>query len=621
MNLKFRNLPQELVVPLEDILPVIHHQQTEDGVSIEISSCVKGFTVEKNGEGLALSYARKTDFFRALTFLNQVNSTGETVTQEAQFSLLCYMIDVSRNAVLSIEGTRRLIRYLALMGYDSLMLYTEDVYEVPEHPYFGHMRGRYSCEELRELDDYADSYGVELIPCIQTLAHISTTLRWRPYWDYSDSTDILLVGDPRTYEFIDAMLKSVSSCFRSRRVHIGMDEAHMLGLGKYLDLHGYRDRFDILSEHLTEVKKLCDKYNLAPMIWSDMYFRLCNHGDYYLKADQKLPEDISKSVPDDVGVVYWDYYTEDPAVLDNMFENHKLLSDTSIFAGCAWKYTGFAPCNRMSYNRSRIHADACIRNQCNDVIVTGWSDGGADASQFSALPSFLIYAELCFNPTVDDETVAARFEEIFALPMESFMLMDDLDNVFGGPNEKMTNHSRFMLYNAPLGGLCDSHIPEGLGEHYLKTAHNLLQYAEDEQFGYIFATLAALSFVLEKKANLSMEIRDAYKAGKKDVLLCYAEKEIPEIIARLDDFIALLRQQWYRESKTFGFDVQEIRLGGLKETLHSAALRLKAYAKGEIDRIEELEQPLLPYFINQEGNPSKHVYIGEWNSTCTASVL
>lgn len=50
------------------------------------------------------------------------------------------------------------------MGYNTLMLYTEDTYEVDGQPYFGYMRGRYSKAELRELDDYAAEKGMELIP-------------------------------------------------------------------------------------------------------------------------------------------------------------------------------------------------------------------------------------------------------------------------------------------------------------------------------------------------------------------------------------------------------------------------------------------------------------------------
>ena len=120
--------------------------------------------------------------------------------------MLCYMADVSRNAVLNMNGAKEMIRILAAMGYDSLMLYSEDTYEVPEYPYFGRMRGRYSAEELREIDDYADMFGIEVIPCMQTLAHLATALRWPGLNSIVDCNDIMLVGDERTYTFVRACL-------------------------------------------------------------------------------------------------------------------------------------------------------------------------------------------------------------------------------------------------------------------------------------------------------------------------------------------------------------------------------------------------------------------------------
>ena len=105
------------------------------------------------------------------------------------------MGDCSRNAVYNISTAKQMIRYLARMGYDSMMLYTEDTYELPGYPYFGHMRGHFSETELTELDNYATMFGIELIPCIQTLAHMSTALRWPDFDGYKDSEDILLVGD------------------------------------------------------------------------------------------------------------------------------------------------------------------------------------------------------------------------------------------------------------------------------------------------------------------------------------------------------------------------------------------------------------------------------------------
>ena len=58
--------------------------------------------------------------------------------------------------------------------------------------------GKYSKEELKLLNEYCDSIDMELIPCIQTLAHLNAIFRWKDYVDINDIDDILLVDDERT---------------------------------------------------------------------------------------------------------------------------------------------------------------------------------------------------------------------------------------------------------------------------------------------------------------------------------------------------------------------------------------------------------------------------------------
>lgn len=115
------------------------------------------------------------------------------------------MMDCSRNAVPSVEFLKGYILSLALMGYNELQLYTEDTYEVEGEPLFGYMRGRYSIKELREIVDYAAQFDIEVVPCIQTLAHVNQLLRWDKYNEVRDIDDILLVGEEKTYELIDKM--------------------------------------------------------------------------------------------------------------------------------------------------------------------------------------------------------------------------------------------------------------------------------------------------------------------------------------------------------------------------------------------------------------------------------
>ena len=190
-----------------------------------------------------------------------------------RFSRLAAMVDLSRNSVYTVSTMKRFLCQLALMGFNTAYLYMEDTYELPGYPYFGYRRGRYSVAEQRELDDFANALGIELVPCIQTLAHLRTAIRWQYMAPMRDTVDNLMVGQEGTVSLVEAMIAHFSKTFRSRRIHLGMDEAVSLGTGRYLRHQGYRSHREIIMEHLQITCSLCKKYGLEPMIWDDMLFR------------------------------------------------------------------------------------------------------------------------------------------------------------------------------------------------------------------------------------------------------------------------------------------------------------------------------------------------------------
>ena len=149
-------------------------------------------------------------------------------------------IDCSRNAVKTVDTVKNFAAAIKKAGYNALYLYLEDVYEIETEPYFGHLRGRYSVAELKELDDYCCSIGIELIPAIQTLAHLGRLFTWEEYENIHDIDYVMLVGVEKTYELIDKMFAAMKKCFRSRSINIGMDEAYLMGRGRYMDINGIR---------------------------------------------------------------------------------------------------------------------------------------------------------------------------------------------------------------------------------------------------------------------------------------------------------------------------------------------------------------------------------------------
>ena len=127
---------------------------------------------------------------------------------EKKIKNLGVMVDCSRDACYKAEAVENFIDVIARLGYNVLMLYTEDTYALDGEPYFGYMRGRYGKEEWKRLDAYAKARGVELIPCIQTLAHLGAVTRWQEYGEKCvDGNDILLVDQPETYELIEDVYK------------------------------------------------------------------------------------------------------------------------------------------------------------------------------------------------------------------------------------------------------------------------------------------------------------------------------------------------------------------------------------------------------------------------------
>jgi hypothetical protein len=67
-----------------------------------------------------------------------------------------------------------------------------------------------------------------------------------------------------------------------------------------------------------------------------------------------------------------------------------------------------------------------------------------------------------------------------------------------------------------------------------------------------------------------------------------------------------LEKQWLAENKSYGFDVQEVRLAGLIARVESCKRRLLELSDGRITRIEELECEILPFGGNARGESVRY---------------
>jgi hexosaminidase len=557
---------------------------------------------QKDGREIAVYWDRPAGFYAALGRALAHDGDGREALTPA-FERVEAMVDLSRNAVYTLAEMKRFLCRLALMGYTGCQMYMEDTYELPGYPYWGYMRGRYSTKELKELDDFAAGLGLELVPCIQTLAHLRTALRWNYIQPMRDTPDILMVGSEETEELLDAVLGHLSRTFRSRRIHVGMDEAVELGAGRYRQKYGYASHRELMKRHLETVCRLCTKYGLEPMMWDDMLFRDDTPAmEYYCDSAPVTPKQKAE-YPKNLQFVYWDYYHgDDEAHYSRQIKRRGCLD--VVFAGGVWKWGGWVPNHTVSFGNVSASLAACKKHGVKTVFATLWGDDGAETPLDTTLPGLAYFGMLCYGDARPEET-DGFCQLLSGTAFEDYMLMERFDDRPGtlcGNVESLTPH-KLILYGDMASDLfvpSFSNTVKELEAHY-RGLIPLLQAArersEDSRMKAVFKMYEALADVLARKLQIHGMLRPAYESGGRE--------QIAGVMERMQGFEEAVSQLhrltvpvWGQACKGQGLEVMDLRLGGLIARCQSLRMRMQAYLDGELDCLSELEDELLPYAGN-----------------------
>ena len=518
--------------------------------------------------------------------------------ESTPFKTLGIMLDVSRNMVMTVDHLKMWFRRLALSGYNMIMLYTEDTYELPDEPFFGHLRGAYTLEEIRELDEYAKRLGIELVGCIQTLGHLEQIIKWGGAYDkVRDTASVLLVDEPKTYALIEKMIAFWSEALGSRRIHIGMDETHDLGRGRFLDKFGYESGFELFNRHLGKVNELCKKAGLAPMIWSDMYFRLSNADQNYYDLEHPIPDSVQKKIPQNVQLVYWDYYHEDAAMYEAMIKRHRDIGFEPVMGSGIWTWT------RLWYDHAKTEKtavpciQACRKQKVSELFFTMWGDNGAYCNYDSSLAGIIYCADLAYGvPANDpDKFTSKRFAAVCQSSYEAHLVASKIEAA-----DEYGCNPALMIWDDPLLGVlfddCRRRNPEfdlELSDRYDEMLRKLLPYQEECFAGDFEHIINALQLLL-----LKLELRGAleatYDRDDRIALRQIAVSLIPSVIAAVWEFDASFRRQWMRTAKPFGLEVIQARNAVQAARLEETALRIREYLDGTVASIEELDARLSP---------------------------
>ena len=563
----------------------------------EIDYVNKDCVYVKYNDGKAIvSNGTKSYLTRGLTLLAKGITEGKSnfeITETAHFDTRAVQVDFSRGAVFKTDTVKMCLDYLACMGINTFLMYIEDMFKMEKYPHFGYMRGSFSVEELREIDDYAYELGIEVIPAVEFLGHMEQYLKWYEAAPVKCNVNTLLMGEEATYEFIEEIAVTLRRAFRSKRMVIGYDEAPQANLGTYIKKYGYRDYIDSTMEHLDKVQKICARHDWRLISATDIFFSHCSPTGVQFDKDTAFPEGFADKIPD-VDLLYWDYGHLNEEEYISMMERHSELGKKVIFQGALWGFSDILPRYEFTFRGLIPGLRAAMRYGLKEAFVCIWGDDGNECNNMYEFFSVPVFSEHCFKGlscTMNDIFDMCKFlfgvEPGFFRPISECAIPYIVHPNWGLSDEFFGKRLFYtdILYN--LTGTYDFY--RDAKGRYGNSAAELKNTITKDEWKTYETHAVKIYEILALKADIMVKLKDAYKSGDRAVLEEIASNELPCLIAMYKDILVSWKAMWLSTCKVFGWEVINGRLGFITARLEYACETLRDYLDGKLETIEEMD--------------------------------
>ena len=117
-----------------------------------------------------------------------------------------------------------------------------------------------------------------------------------------------------------------------------------------------------------------------------------------------------------------------------------------------------------------------------------------------------------------------------------------------------------------------------------------------EKYHTLFEFYHLLALVLADKGDLGIRLKQAYDSKNLSTMEEISQKVIPRLLENLQAMHMIRETLWMKDAKPFGYELLDIKLGGVATRLCSCQRRINEYLQGNISHLEELEQERLPYW-------------------------
>lgn len=562
---KFLTEDKNLSAMLSELLSEIPAAKELDiSVAVEARE-EKGFTVVKEGGKWKISCSDRASLCRAAAVVAEKASKGETgeVSESPLFETLGAMIDMSGNAVMKPSAVKRFCRMLAVLGYNTLVFKTVNGACLSADIDLEGFAGRYTADELKELDVYAAELGITLTPCIQ----------------FSEMPAFDSVADFAAA--LDNLLLICSENLGGRKICLGFDRPALPGCGPYPKPCGNCPE-DKLGEYMQAASELCAKYGYETTVGSGVLDVTENeHGVTYAVSE------CTNVNPN--------HYREILGALREKTEN-------AGFVGGDNGWYGAVPLSWLSHTVACATLPALKEFAPKEVYVAMWREDTGACSYFATLPVLFAYAETCYARTDYTEHLSARMLALCGVDFYDMVPLEDIPAIRCRLNtgRNIVNPAKYMLYDKVIGGAFDAHSSGGVTHLKNMTVWMAERIERAGEFAYIFEEQVAFCNLLACKADINETLRRAFRKGMPDTVRHVYDEHFDKAIDAVDLFLEKIRAQWDRECMDFGMELIEERMELVKHRIEEGRPILGAYLAGEIEQIDCLVGTPEPYCRESE---------------------
>ncbi len=576
------------------IFPDICLKRSEKGVISMIKSDDEkdgGYTVSVRPDEVILKYSNAEGAFHAfITLCQLITVYGKElpcceIRDYPALSIRGVMLDISRGKVPTLDTLKAVADKLAIFKMNHLQLYIEGLsFAYPKHKFLWTDETPITPAEIRELDRYCRERFIDLVPCQNTLGHMSRWLnepKYKPLAECENGFTVmgmhfppttLDVNDPKSMEFVCELLDDLLPCFTSDYCNVCLDEPFELAMGKNKAFQA--EKYQFYADYAAELRTYLAKQQKQMMMWGDV-----------ISKDDWILEDL----PEDIVILDWGYEAEYPvaeraAVLAKSNHPFCLCPGTNSWLS----FTGMTD-NMLTCIKNT--AEAAYRYQALGMIVTDWGDMGHLQYLPVSWAGILTAAAYAWN--------SADFCEENLTHALNLLVFQDTSGSMGQFALDAGRYARFEEFRLPCRTLAATLLTSGLRtkEQYVKflerTARSIaffspkcvcnayIQSFEDKKELNSEAIIQYLSHLSERLSNTKLLCPDGdlvireYKNALALIQVLtklresiYNETAVPsELTQGLENVLEEHRKLWKQRNKPFGCEEGLLPLINIQKTI------------------------------------------------------